>query len=205
MHYGFGGIPMPVLRPAVLVCLLAVSSFVSHGQDKNVTFPTNEEIRLVLTQTKRAVEEYKLLIGMEEKMLGKDRAEAVTKDREVVSSIELAVAGFGKNPQAFNSSLGFSFFEWIDDASRNALLCSSNAMGNSVTSVLAGTKDKATADMQLSQSCLNVSTLLYTVSENAGALYTRYVQAQEQLTVEATKTAQDCARVLKEKGVSSKQ
>jgi hypothetical protein len=28
--------------------------------------------------------------------------------------------GFGKNPQAFNGPLGFSFFEWLDDASRSA-------------------------------------------------------------------------------------
>jgi hypothetical protein len=64
-----------------------------------------------------------------DKMLGKEGAEAVAKDREVVAGIEMAIKGFGKNPQAFNGPLGFSFFEWLDDASRNAVLCSANATG----------------------------------------------------------------------------
>jgi hypothetical protein len=64
---------------------------------------------------------------MEEQMYREKGETAVAKDREVVRGIELAIKGFGKNPQSFNSPLGFSFSEWLDDADRNALLCASGA------------------------------------------------------------------------------
>ncbi len=75
-----------------------------------MAFPSDEEIRLVITQAERAVDQYKPLLDQEQQMLGKEGAEAVTKDREVVAGLELAIKGFGKNPQAFNGPLGFDFF-----------------------------------------------------------------------------------------------
>lgn len=65
---------------------------------------------------------------MEERNLGKKGTEAVAKDREVLSALKMAIAGFRKQPQGFNSELGFAFFEWLDDADRNALLCASTAL-----------------------------------------------------------------------------
>lgn len=196
---------MPNLRALILVCIIPLSCSTSRCQDKEPTFPTDEEIKLVLTQTNRAIEQYKPLIDMEEKLLGKPGTEAVINDRDVVRSLELALRGFGKNPKAFNSSLGFGFFEWLDDASRNAALCSSNAMSDAVTSGLLGEKERVDSDIQLSQSCINVSTLFYTVSENAGALYTRYLQGVEKLAAEGAKVAQECGKALKQKGVTPKQ
>ncbi len=75
-----------------------------------MAFPSDEEIRLVITQAERAVDQYKPLLDQEQQMLGKEGAEAVTKDREVVAGLELAIKGFGKNQQAFNGPLGFDFF-----------------------------------------------------------------------------------------------
>jgi hypothetical protein len=190
---------MPFLRNCIVACLLAFCCFTSRGQNKDVNFPTDEEIRLVLTQASRAIDQYKPLLDMEEKMLGKEGKDAVTQDRNVVQNIELALKVFGKNPQAFNGSLGFSFFEWLDDASRNAALCSANAMNDAVVSALAGVKGRVESDIQLSQNCMSVSTLFYTVSENAGALYTRYAQSEEKLAAEAMKVAEDCAKAIKQK------
>jgi hypothetical protein len=72
--------------------------------------------------------------------------------------------------QAFNSDLGFAFFEWIDDADRNILLCATGASTQAVSLMLDGKTAKARSLAQLSQSCMDMSSLLYTVSENAGAL-----------------------------------
>ena len=167
-----------------------------------MNFPTDEEIRLVLTQANRAIDQYKLLLDQEQKMLGKEGAEAVANDRGVVASLELAIKGFGKNPQAFNGPLGFAFFEWLDDASRNAVLCSSNAMNKAFKSVLAGDKDEAMSDLNLSQSCVEISTLIYTVSENAGALYTRFVEGEQKVAEEGARIAEKCTEILKQKGTN---
>ncbi len=86
------------------------SNVKGQGKDGDVAFPSDEEIRLVITQAERAVDQYKPLLDQEQQMLGKEGAEAVTKDREVVAGLELAIKGFGKNPQAFNGPLGFDFF-----------------------------------------------------------------------------------------------
>jgi hypothetical protein len=169
-----------------------------------MNFPTDEEIRLVLTQADRAVGQYKPLLDQEGQMLGKEGADAVAKDREVVAGLELAIKGFGKNPQAFNGPLGFGFFEWLDDASRNAVVCSSTAMNKAFNSVLDGDKDKATSALHLSRSCNDAAALLYTVSENAGALYTRFVESEQKLAEDGARVARQCAEILKQKAAVPK-
>src|SRR6267154_168659 len=104
------------------------------AQDKT-SFPNNDEINLMLTQADRAVQQYKPLIDVQERLLGKKAQEAAAKDREVVQGLETAIKAFRKNPQGFNGPLGFTFFEWIDDADRNALLCATGAT-NEATSYL---------------------------------------------------------------------
>ena len=197
---------MPSLGCVCVLLMLTAFSIPANSQDKNkdVNFPTDDEIRLVLTQADRAIGQYKLLLDQEQKMLGKEGAEAVANDRGVVASLELAIKGFGKNPQAFNGPLGFAFFEWLDDASRNAVLCSSNAMNKAFNSVLAGDKDEAMSDLNLSQSCVEISTLIYTVSENAGALYTRWVEGAAKVAEEGAQIAAKCGEILKQKGVVPK-
>jgi hypothetical protein len=196
---------MPSLRYLCVFLALAVQPPGSNGQGKgDLNFPRDDEIRLVLTQADRAIDQYKPLLDQEQQVLGNEGAEAVAKDREVVQGIELAIKGFGKNPQAFNGPLGFSFFEWLDDASRNAVLCATNAANKAFKSVLDGDKDNAISELHLSQNCTDASTLLYTVSENAGALYTRYVENEQKLAAEGARVAQKCAEILKQNGAKEK-
>jgi len=49
----------------------------AFAQKRDTNFPTDDEIRLVLTQTERAVNEYRPLLDRWEKMLGKEGAEGV--------------------------------------------------------------------------------------------------------------------------------
>jgi len=177
---------------------------VSSAQDKKA-FPTDDEIQLLLTQADRAMQQYKPLIDEEERQLGPQGADAVAKDREVVESMALALKTFKKQPQAFNSPLGFAFFEWLDDASRNALLCSQMALSQATTSMMDGKVHDAPQYMHLSQACMDASTLIYTVSENAGALYEKYVKAEEELAMKGADVAQKCAEALKKMGAEKKQ
>jgi hypothetical protein len=64
--------------------------------------------------------------------------------------------------------LGFTFFEWLDNAHRNASLYGRGASVQAVLQVRAGNKDKAESMLHLAHGCSDVSTLIYTVSENAG-------------------------------------
>jgi hypothetical protein len=185
-----------LLRVA-LIMLFTVSS--AAAQKRDTKFPTDEEIRLVLSQAARAVDQYNPLLDMEERMLGRAGVEAVTKDRETVHGIEVAIARFGKTPQAFNGPLGFSFFEWLDDACRNALLSSLSATNAGTVGLIDGDKEKAQTDIELAKDFANVSTVFYTVSENAGALYSRYVDDEEEIAEEGLKVATDCTDILKKR------
>jgi hypothetical protein len=195
---------MPILRFGCAFLLLSASlSVVCQAQNQS-NFPTANEIQLMVTQTDRAVQQYKPLIAEQERLLGKKAQESAAKDREVVQGLEMAIKAFGKNPQGFNSPLGFSFFEWIDDADRNALLCATGAATEATTYLIDGNASKAGDLAHLAQSCSDAATLLYTVSENAGGLYTRYVQGQAKLAEEGVEVAQKCTDVLKKSGVVPK-
>ena len=139
--------------------------------------------------------------------MGKSSAaiEAVTKDREVVKAIEMAAQALKKNPQGFNSAAGFAFFEWLDDASRNAMVCSSTSATQATMALTDGALSKATELIHLAQFCMDASNLIYTVSENAGALYERYAKASQKLAADAAKIAQQCTDTLKKMDAANKQ
>jgi hypothetical protein len=116
---------LPSLRHiSALLFFVSIFCVGVRSQDKEPNLPTDDEIQLLMTQTERAIGQYKLLLDQEAQMLGTQGAEAIAKDRRVVANIEIAIKAFKKNPQGFNGPLGFAFFEWLDDADRNALLCS---------------------------------------------------------------------------------
>jgi hypothetical protein len=196
-------LPRCVIVAAIFLALSSTTPCQTSSKHE-VNFPTKTEILLIVTQSQRAVESYKPLIDQEEKLLGKEGEEAVKKDREVLALVQVSINDFSKNPEEFNGPLGFVFFEALDDASRNAALCS----GNATNAVIGNILDKKLSDyesgMRLAQSCIDVSTLFYTISENAGALYSRYVESLQQTAQLGADTATKCADILKKQGVLPK-
>lgn len=186
-----------------LICL-AVSFVMAGRAEDDKTFPTDTEINLVVSQTDRTMQQYKMAIGLEETLLGKAGADAATRDRQVVDSIDLAVKAFRTRPQGFNSPLGFAFFEWLDDADRNASLCATGALSQSSAEMIGGKTAEATNLLHLAQNCMDVSTLIYTVSENAGALYARYAEAEDKLASQGLEVSQKCMDILKKNGLTPK-
>jgi hypothetical protein len=65
---------------------------------------------------------------------------------------------------------------------------------------LVGKSEEANALVLHARSCAEDSALLYTISENAGTLYQRYIQSEEALAKEAFGVAQKCTDILKERG-----
>jgi hypothetical protein len=187
---------MHLSRCASALVLLASFAVAANGQTEK-TFPTDDEINLLLTQTERAIQQYKPLIDQEEAQMGKAGAQAAAKDRELLNGLETALKAFRAKPQAFNGPLGLTFFAWLDDADRNALLCGSGALSQATLQLMSGNTGKADSLTQLAQSCSNASSLIYTVSENADSLYERYVRAEVQLATQGVETAQKCMAALK--------
>ena len=193
---------MPRLRIAVILVLILCCVNVARSQDE--PFPTEDEVKLLVTQIDRAMKSYKPLIDEEEIRLGKAGVEAVAKDRQVVHAVEIAIEALQKRPDGFNSAGGFALFEWLDDASRNALLCASTSLTQATVLMMAGETGKASSLIHLAQSCMDAGNLIYTVSENAGALYERYVEAEQKLAEKSFNVAQKCTAALKKTSPANK-
>jgi hypothetical protein len=185
---------------ASAVLILSVGFAVVAKAQTEMAFPTDTDISLVLAQTERAIQQYKPLIDQEEVQLGKNGADTTARDRQVVSGLEMAIKAFKGKPQGFNGPLGFAFFEWLDDASRNAALCAGDSSNQAMTQMLAGNTDKATFLLHLGQSCADMSLLIYTISENAGSLYQKYIEAEQGLAEQAADVVQKCTDILKQNG-----
>ncbi len=190
---------MNLFRPGFALVLFVGSAVVGRTQDQKTfpDFPTDDEINLLLTQTDRALVQYKVVIDQEQIEMGKGYAEAVAGHRQVVNKLEVALKALKAHPQGFNGPGGFAVILWLDDADRNALLCASGALSESIMNMTAGDIDKANNLIHLDRTCTDASSLLYTVSENASSLYQRYVVGEEQLAAKGLETAQKCMEILK--------
>jgi hypothetical protein len=183
-----------------LLCPLAVRA--SQNDDKLKSFPSNEEINLLVTQANRAMEQFKVIEIQAEGLLGK---EAFDQDRKLFEHWAFMQKALKENPQAFNSSLGFEAVLDLDDASRNSAMCANMAATQALKDVANGTIEHTTVIVSLSQSCLDVSTLLYTVSENASSLYKKYLAWRREFSAQAMDAVQKCQDVLKELAAKKKQ
>jgi hypothetical protein len=188
---------------SALAVLTVGFAFLANAQTEK-TFPTDAEIILVLTQTERALQQYRPLIDLEAAQPGKNGVDTIAHDRQVVSGLEMAIKAFKAKPQGFNGPLGFAFFEWLDDASRNAALCAAGSVNQAMSEMMAGKTGTADSLLHLGHSCADASTLIYTVSENAGSLYQRYVTAEQDLAAQAAEVAQKCTDILKKNSASPK-
>src|ERR1700752_2464776 len=177
---------MSLFRRALVIGLLAVSVNIANSQAEKA-LPGDDEINLVLDQTERAMQQYRPLIDEEEVQMGKSDLDAVAKDRETVTSLEMAIQAFRKDPQGFNGPKGFVFFQWLDNASRNSLLCANYASARITVETVNRDTARAHSLLHLAQGCSDVSTLIYTVSENVGALYARYVRAENQALIQGAR------------------
>ena len=159
------------------------------------TFPTNDEVTLVITQTQRALSDYEASVAVEEKLGGKDAD--VSNDKRVIHGLTVMAKAMTEQPQKFNTAAGFEFVLLLDDASRNAALCNADAIQKGIKVTMEGNMAAAQNYLQLAQSCTAASNLLYMVAENAGALYQRYVSGEEKLAIDAVSTMNKCVEQLK--------
>lgn len=92
-----------------------------------------------------------------------------------------------KSPQKFNTFVGFDVATTVDDASRNAALISNAAAVEVLKQITShSVAPKTDSLVTLMQNANANGTLLYTISENAAALYRRFLQWQEQTLTESS-------------------
>jgi hypothetical protein len=190
---------MRLLRCISILTLLAIGLTNAACAQKEKSFPTDDEITLVLIQAERAMRLYELQVEQEEIQLGQVGKDAADKDRQVLNTLKLSLKTLKSKPQEFNGPIGFYFFEALDDASRNAVVSAAQASSLVITQLTEGNMKNGVSLLDFYVRCMDASTLLYTVSENAGSLYQKYVEAEEQLADYAYKTAKQCADTLKNK------
>ncbi len=187
------------MRP-VLVLILCVAN-VSFAQQKpsQPEFPTKEEIVLVVTQAERAFDQYKNSVAMEANLEGsKLEPSGFKKDQEVVVMSHKLIVALKQNPDGFHGVGGLLLLSVLDDASRNAALCSSSGSAEIVKGLIDHFEAKeAYRIMTIIQSCSAVSAHLYTVSESVNELMVKELEAQEDLNTKAMELANRCADIVK--------
>jgi|HubBroStandDraft_6_1064221.scaffolds.fasta_scaffold421454_2 hypothetical protein len=184
------------ILPIAALFLVSTLACPAAPAQMNNTFPTDDEIALVVSQTGRALSNYEATVKREEELT--DKSADVENDKRVIHGLTVISKVIGAQPQKFNGPFGFTFVLLLDDASRNAALCNTDAIQKGIKATLAGDTGKAQEYLQLGQACSDVSNLPYTVSENAGALYQRYVNGEEGLAIDAVNTMNQCVAKLKQ-------
>ena len=147
-------------------------------------------------QIDRAMSQYHQLVDQETKLLG-DSADTAT-DTQLLKFWGIMKAELTKSPQKFNSFVGFDVATTVDDAARNAAVIS-NAASVEVLKQITGGKVTPQTDslVTLMQNANANGTLLYTISENASALYRRFLHWQEDTLVQSVNALTKCANVVK--------
>ncbi len=160
----------------VLALLIGFSAAWGHAQGKSA-FPSDADISLAVLQADSAMDQYRGAVGQEETVIGQAGADAVSRDKQLLGSWDFTSKGFKVNPQTFNSELGLEVVLMLDDAARNAALCSATAHKGAAT---AGRDD-------LARRCMEASTHLHDASQSVAVLYRRYVEAEHQAVEQAGK------------------
>ena len=184
---------MPALRCAGVIVILIFGAAAGAAAQTEKIFPSDEEIRLLMTQTDRAVQRYRPLLDDQENQIGKSAADDVAGDRRAFDALDASLKSISGERGRFNGTPGFEFLQHLSDADRSALRCGFAASSQATAYTIAGNHEKADALMRLSQACLDLSTLFYTIRENANSLFRRFIVAQDQWASHSTQEARQCS------------
>jgi hypothetical protein len=187
------------MRLLIVLLLSSVTAFAQQQKRAQVEFPTAEEINLVVTQAERAFEQYKTSVAMEANLeSAKQEPSALQKDQEVVEMSHKLIETLKANPDRFHGLGGLLLLSTLDDASRNAALCSTTGTGEIAKGLIDHFDAKeAYRIMTITKTCADVSLHLYTVSESVHALMVRELKAQQDLNEQAIQMANECNAVIK--------
>lgn len=189
-------------KGSLIVSALFLLGSISTAQESksHKTFPTKEEIELVVSQAERAFEQYKQSVEFEADLPAaqKDKS-ALDKDKQIVELSGELIDGLRKKPDVFYGLGGLLLLTTLDDASRNAALCGTSGMSDIGSELLKPKPDTSLGYriLAITQKCNDVSAHLYTVSESVNALLVASVEAQQELNEQTTAVLTRCGAALK--------
>ncbi len=191
-------------RQTLTLCLLFLGIPAVAQQQKTKDepeFPKTEEIQMVVTQSERVLEQYRQSVTMEAELPSAKRDPSVVeKDREVLDETAKLIAALKAHPEGFHGLGGLLPLSSLDDASRNATLCSGTAYNDSMQAVMTNSDVHSARDwLHVGLSCVDVSGYLYTVSESVQALLVREMKAQQILNQQAMELVNRCNALMKSK------
>ena len=173
----------------------------AEDQRSREQFPTEEQIKLLLTQAERAFDQYESSIKLENQLSGgdlpSDLQSMISKDREVLKMGRAVIGDIQKNPKSFNSPLGFLLIGQLDDASRNMAICDGQAGMEAADAIQKANTTEGFSKLHIAQACLSSSVLLQTVSETAFNMYSQYLLANYQLYQRTFETMQKTSEALR--------
>lgn len=188
------------LFPTLWILLTTVSCVAQQQVRKEEPdFPKVDEILLVVTQAERAFEQYKQSVTFERELpsFQKDPS-APDKDLEVFDTTIKLIATLKTRPDGFHGLGGLLLLSSLDDASRNAALCSGTAYSDAMQAVMAGSDVNVARNfLHIGVSCLDSSGHLYTVSESVQELLVREAKGQELLNQQVMDFADKCRTLMK--------
>lgn len=98
---------MVLVRSACALVLLVVGLALTGRAQDEKPFPTDDEINLLLTQSDRAIQQYKKVRAEEERLMGKTPADVAAVDQEVLNTWNMVYTALKPQPQKFNGGAGF--------------------------------------------------------------------------------------------------
>jgi hypothetical protein len=182
-------------RPFFLVLAVLCSPAVDAQTNPDSGFATRDEVTLLATQTKRAVADYANAVELEGK-LAKDQEE-IADDKKLIAGLRELATAFIANPEKFNQASAFQYILMLDDASRNATLCFGSSMQGGMKALATHDSELAENYLALANKCNAASSSLYMVSENAAALYQKFLNAFDDLAHKAVDEMERCTGILK--------
>ena len=185
----------PVVLLALCYGLLPVPSFSRTQEETKPEFPTKDQITLLVTQAKHAFDLYENTLGLESQL--SDAQTMLAGDRQVLTAARTVIGYLEKEPERFNSTLGFTLVITLDDASRNAAVCMGQGAMQAAMAGQRGDASSGQAGLSVSRACADASILLTTVGESAASLYLDYLQASDKVLRKAFQVADKCNQALK--------
>jgi hypothetical protein len=180
-----------------IVAALLLGVAVANAQEKQEhTFPTDDKIQLLLTQSERAFDAYAQAVEEEAEVAG-DIAQAVSNDQKLLEQAHELLARLKKVPDGFNGPAGFLLVGDLDDASRNMAVCMGQAGMQAGLKGMTGKLSEGQQYLHLAQTCRDASMLIYTISESAFNMYSESLLAEAALRKDAMSNLEQCADALR--------
>jgi hypothetical protein len=179
----------------LLFCSMLASAQAAANKPEEPNFPTTEEIQLVTGQAERAFSMYKELLNRQETLglAALSGKESLARERKLIELSGTLLSALKADPNKFHGLGSLLLLSGLDDASRNAALCSGQGMAKAFAGLIDKQDDKKAHELlHVAQSCADLSAHLYTVSESVHALLVREIEGQQLLGDRAVEVINKC-------------